>query len=73
VLDLAEDGLVLTEIAPGADLERDVLTRIPFEITVAPGLRVMDPAAFTEFPGSPALEPALMNAHIDRSSEARTA
>jgi propionate CoA-transferase len=73
VLDLAEDGLVLTEIAPGADLERDVLAHIPFEITIAPGLRVMDPAAFTEFPGSPALEPALMNAHIDRSSEARTA
>ena len=59
VLDLGTDGLVLTEIAPGADLERDVLAHIPFEISVAPGLKVMDTALFTESPDSPALEPAL--------------
>lgn len=48
VLDLAEDGLVLTEVAPGADLATDVLDQIPFEVPVAPGLKVMDAALFTD-------------------------
>lgn len=72
VLDLGDDGLVVTEIAPGTDLERDVLAHIPFEIAVAPGLTVMDPALFTEFPGRPAQEPTLVNANVDRSSANRT-
>lgn len=72
VLDLGDDGLVLTEIAPGADLERDVLAHIPFEIAVAPDLRVMDPALFTESPGRPALEPVLTT-KVDRSSTVRSA
>jgi acyl CoA:acetate/3-ketoacid CoA transferase len=59
VLDLAEDGLVLTEIAPGADLNRDVIDHIPFKISVAPDLKIMDTALFAESPGSAALEPAL--------------
>jgi propionate CoA-transferase len=73
VLDLSDNGLVLTEIAPGIDLERDVLARIPFEIAVAPGLKVMDPALFTESPGRPALKPGLVKAQVDRSSNVRTA
>jgi acyl CoA:acetate/3-ketoacid CoA transferase len=59
VLDLGDDGLVLTEIAPGADVNRDVLAHIPFEIPVAPGLKVMDTALFSESLVRPALEPAL--------------
>jgi acyl CoA:acetate/3-ketoacid CoA transferase len=39
-------GLVLTEIAPGVDLQRHVLDRIPFPITVAKDAREMDPALF---------------------------
>jgi acyl CoA:acetate/3-ketoacid CoA transferase len=72
VLDLGDGGLILTEIAPGADLERDVLSQIPFEIAVAPGLKVMNTALFTESPGAPALEPALRPVYVDRSSKART-
>jgi propionate CoA-transferase len=59
VLDLADGGLVLTEIAPGTDVSRDVLAQIPFEVPVAPGLKVMDPALFTESGLNAALEPAL--------------
>jgi propionate CoA-transferase len=56
VLDLDDDGLVVTEIAPGADLNRDVLAHIPFEISIAPALKVMDRALFSESPANPALE-----------------
>ena len=68
VLDLGDDGLILTEIAPGTDLQRDVLAHIPFEIAVAPGLTVMDATLFTESPGSPAPEPA---STVNASSGAR--
>lgn len=54
VLELGEDGLVLTEVAPGADPADDVLDKIPFEITVARGLKVMDAALFSD---APALAP----------------
>ncbi len=42
VFALAEDGLVLTELAPGIDLERDVLARMGFRPRVADDLRPMD-------------------------------
>jgi acyl CoA:acetate/3-ketoacid CoA transferase len=35
------DGLVLTEIAPGVDLERDVLGQVGFPVRVSPDLRPM--------------------------------
>jgi propionate CoA-transferase len=73
VLELGADGLILTEIAPGVDLQKDVLAQIPFRIEVAPGLAVMSPGLFTESPDTLALKPALASAHVDRSSEARTA
>jgi acyl CoA:acetate/3-ketoacid CoA transferase len=73
VLDLGDGGLVLTEIAPGADLNQDVLAQIPFEVAVAPDLTVMDAALFTEAPGAPARQPVPANGHSDRSGKARTA
>jgi propionate CoA-transferase len=42
VFALADDGLVLTEVAPGIDLEREVLSQMGFRPRVADDLRTMD-------------------------------
>jgi propionate CoA-transferase len=42
VFALADDGLVLLEVAPGVDVERDVLGRMGFRPRVAGDLRTMD-------------------------------
>lgn len=46
VFRLAGDGLELVEIAPGVDLERDVLGQMEFRPAVADNLATMDPALF---------------------------
>ena len=50
VLRLGDDGLELIEIAPGVDLERDVLARMGFRPRIGPDLREMDAAIFTDAP-----------------------
>ena len=45
VFALEADGLVLIEVAPGIDVERDVLARMGFRPRVADDLRTMDRAA----------------------------
>jgi len=45
VFKLSRDGLALTEIAPGIDIERDILSRLPFAPTID-GPRTMDPSLF---------------------------
>lgn len=45
VFRLGKAGLVLTEVAPGADIDRDILGRIPFKVAVD-GPRLMDAAIF---------------------------
>lgn len=47
VLKLMQDGLILTEIAPGIDLQRDILNQTEIAIKVSPTLREMDAAIFT--------------------------
>ncbi len=43
-------GLELIEIAPGADLERDVLAQMDFLPSISPQLRLMDAALFRDEP-----------------------
>jgi propionate CoA-transferase len=48
VFRLADDGLELIEIAPGLDLERDVLEQMAFRPAIAPSLAEMDPRIFRD-------------------------
>ncbi|HUR90186.1 MAG TPA: acyl CoA:acetate/3-ketoacid CoA transferase [Ramlibacter sp.] len=41
-----QGGLELIEIAPGVDLERDILARMEFRPAISPQLKQMDPAIF---------------------------
>ena len=42
VFRLTEDGLLLTEIAPGIDLKRDILDHLDFDLRVADDLKLME-------------------------------
>ncbi len=46
VLRLEREGLCVIEIAPGVDLERDVLAQAEFPLLVSPALKMMDAALF---------------------------
>ncbi|RFB96487.1 acyl CoA:acetate/3-ketoacid CoA transferase [Rhizobium leguminosarum bv. trifolii] len=48
VMKLTPDGIVLTEIAPGVDLQSHILDQSEFPLIVAPDLKVMDAALFGE-------------------------
>lgn len=48
VFELKEEGLVLTEIAPGVDLEKDVLAQMDFKPIVAESLKLMDEKIFKD-------------------------
>ncbi len=50
VFELADGGLTLTEIAPGVDLESEVLAQMDFAPRVATHLRDMDPRIFRASP-----------------------
>jgi propionate CoA-transferase len=50
VFALADDGLVLTEVAPGIDVERDVLGQMGFRPLVADDLRPMDARIYASGP-----------------------
>ena len=50
VFRLTDAGLVLTEIAPGIDLERDVLAQMEFTPIIARDLHEMDPRIFRAEP-----------------------
>ncbi|MTI17134.1 3-oxoacid CoA-transferase [Rhodobacteraceae bacterium RKSG542] len=58
VFELGEDTLELVEIAPGVDLERDVLQQMDFTPRVSPHLEEMDPRLFLEEPMGLALRGA---------------
>lgn len=50
VLRLADDGLEVIEIAPGVDLQRDIVEQSEVALRVSPQLKLMDAAIFTDAP-----------------------
>jgi propionate CoA-transferase len=50
VMKLTPAGMVLTEIAPGADLQAHILAQSEFPLIVSDGLKVMEAALFHEAP-----------------------
>ncbi len=50
VMKLTPDGIVLTEIAPGVDLQAHILDQSEFPLIVAPDLKVMDVTLFEPAP-----------------------
>ncbi len=46
VFHLTPEGMVLTEIAPGIDLEKDILALMDFKPIIAPDLKLMDARIF---------------------------
>lgn len=50
VFRLEREGLVLIELAPGVELERDVLAHMAFTPRISPHLTTMDPRIFAEGP-----------------------
>jgi acyl CoA:acetate/3-ketoacid CoA transferase len=50
VIDLADAGLIVREVAPGIDLQRDVLALADFPMQVDPRIKVMDAALFRDAP-----------------------
>ena len=48
VFRLTPDGLMLTEIAPGIDLERHILAKMDFKPLLSPNLKFMDERIFRE-------------------------
>lgn len=50
VFKLAPEGLTLIEIAPGLDLEKDILAKMDFKPIIADDLKVMDARIFSDEP-----------------------
>ncbi|AZU64455.1 acyl CoA:acetate/3-ketoacid CoA transferase [Neobacillus mesonae] len=50
VFELRKEGLVLTEIAPGIDLQRDIIQQMEFEPIISKDLKLMDLRIFKEDP-----------------------
>ena len=67
VFALADDGIVLTEIAPGIDLERDVLGQMGFRPRIADDLREMDRRVYATGPMGLAVDFAALAAARDEA------
>jgi propionate CoA-transferase len=50
VMRLLQSGVTVTEIAPGVDLQRDILDQAQFPLSAAAGLKTMDTALFRPEP-----------------------
>lgn len=68
VLELRPEGLTVTEVAPGVDLQRDVLDRSDFELLVDPQVRPMDARLFAHGPISLDLSPRGRHPRLEAAS-----
>ena len=68
VLELTDAGLVVTEIAPGVDLQKDVLDRSEFPLIVSENLRTMDLALFADAPVGLRLPALPLHGRIEQRS-----
>lgn len=50
VFELGKDGLILIEIAPGVDLQKDILDQMDFKPIISNNLKLMDNRIFNEAP-----------------------
>lgn len=50
VFELRKEGLTLIEIAPGVDLQKDILDQMEFKPIIAEDLQLMDPKIFIDAP-----------------------
>ena len=48
VFELTEEGIMLTEIAPGMDLEKDILSQMEVKPLISPDLKLMDRELFED-------------------------
>ena len=48
VFQLTADGLVLTEIAPGVDMQKDIISQMGFDVKISPNVKTMDSRLFNE-------------------------
>ena len=55
---LTPDGVTVTEIAPGVDLQRDILAQAKFSLRVSDALKAMDAALFRPAPIGLELSPS---------------
>jgi acyl CoA:acetate/3-ketoacid CoA transferase len=72
VLRLTPEGLMVTEVAPGVDLQRDVLDRSDFPLLVADELKAMDGSLFSPERLGLVLDRAPRHPRLERQTPART-
>ena len=48
VMKLIDGKMTVVEIAPGIELEKDILANVDFELAVSPDLKLMDAGIFSE-------------------------
>ncbi len=63
VFELSEEGLVLTEVAPGVDIEKEIFAHMDFKPVVKEAPKVMDERIFT--PGVMGLKSELLSIPIE--------
>jgi propionate CoA-transferase len=66
VFELRSGGLTLIELAPGLDVERDLIPVLGFTPTIAPDLREMDHRLFTDAPMALSLRPRVARSRGDQ-------